>query len=236
MRITYHVDQEGFARSVQVHVRDHQEMFLHDLDRPFREAARRVIYGNFMGSGSYSPRPIGKFSNTRAQYLRGWVQSEHQSQRQYLAQLGGRQGKQDGFDSVRLGFVNEKLRETGKQPVAARVTGQVLNQLPGRGFVNLRKDLAKSTPALTRQVPRAGKMRYGVQTGKLAKAWYDLGVGVTLSGKGLSIALHPKSVPEKGTPDAARLTQYLSHNAGWRGLMDDPQLKAALRDQGVHVK
>ena len=77
-------------------------------------------------------------------------------------------------------------------------------------------------------------MKYGVQTGKLARAWRDLTVSSSNPRK-LEMKLNPTMGSTAGTPDALKLTEYLSKNKGWRGLMDHDQLVAALKDQGVIV-
>lgn len=81
----------------------------------------------------------------------------------------------------------------------------------------------------------AGKMRYGLQSGFLAEAWYDLRGSPTTSG--LNFELLPSDKTTAGTPKALVLTRALQRQAGqWYGLLDTEQLIDALRDEGVIAK
>ena len=260
-KVSYHIDELAFERQVRDKTRENQQMFDDDLREPLRQAARAVIYGNFMGTGAYNPRAIGEFTSTRARYYRGWVETNYGSQRAYLA--GGKRAERvsekQSFDHLRNAALLDAVSQRGeKNPSLKAIASEArraklsstdpLRNKEAAGFDNLRGYLScgvgtiltrKATKQAERQqrqpiLPKAGKMKYGVQTGKLARAWRDLTV-TNSNPRQLNMQLNPTMGNEAGTPNALKLTEYLSRNKGWRGLMDHNQLVDALKDQGVIV-
>lgn len=101
------------------------------------------------------------------------------------------------------------------------------------------QDMVKDANQKVRKI-QAGKMRFGVQTGLLQKAWYDPGVQTSTQKGSLSYSLSPSSKHDTPhSPTADRLTRDLERPKGghgsWRGLLDRAQLVEALRDQGVII-
>lgn len=259
-KVDYHIDEKAFGRSIDIEVENNQSMFSDEVSSAIRRAASLVIYGNFMGQGRYNPRAIGEFTSRRARYYRGWVEQNYGSQRAYLAGAKRREKKTgDSFDYLRnVALIDAVSKHASDKPALGRILSEAqkaklsntdpLQSKPGEGYDNLRGYLSSGIgKKLTRKAvkqaekserqpvqPKVGTMKYGVQTGKLARAWRDLRV-MSSNPRELVMNLNPTMGNSAGTPGALKLTEYLSRNKGWRGLMDHDQLIEALKDQGVIV-
>lgn len=262
-KVDYHIDEAAFETAINKTVEENQHVFADELSAVLRRGASLVIYGNFMGQGRYNPRPIGEFTSRRARYYRGWVEQNYVSQRAYLAGAKKRKREQDlsrSFDHLRnTALIDAVTKHTQGNPALKGILSEAkrakltssdpLSSKPGKGFNNLRGYLSSDVgKKLTRKAeakaerestripvqPKVGTMKYGVQTGKLARAWRDLTVSSN-DPRRLKMNLNPTMGNTVGTPDALKLTEYLSKNKGWRGLMDHNQLVDALKDQGVIV-
>lgn len=258
LNVEYTIDQQAMQAEIDEVIAREQGIFNGPLREPLRQATRAVIYGNFMGTGRYGPRPIGKFTGRRARYQRGWIEQNYKSQRAYMAgaKKRGTDDQKEKFknlDHLRSASVLDAVSQLGsKNPAYAKIAGEAktaqqsgrnpLDAKSGGGFDNLRGFLGSDAgKSLTRQSERqnpsvtpAAKMRYGVQTGKLARAWYDLNVSSSRS-TGLTFQLNPALGSTSRTPAAQALTNRMSRNRGWKGLMDHAQLVRALEDQGLIV-
>lgn len=262
-KVDYHIDEAAFSASLTRAMKENEHQFSDELASVVQKAASKVIYGNFMGQGKYNPRAIGEFTARRARYYRGWVSQNYGSQRRYLEGAKRKRNKEQSerFDYLRnVTLLDVVSRHAESNPSLQHVLSETkraklsntdpLSPTAGEGFHNLRNYLSSGQgKKLTRQakkqadqeagprekvVPQAGTMKYGVQTGKLARAWRDLSV-VSTDPRQLRVNLRPTMGSTTGTPDALKLTDYLSKNRGWRGLMDHDQLVAALEDQGVII-
>lgn len=262
-KVDYHINEASFETAVDKTVAENQHVFADELAAVLRRGASLVIYGNFMGQGRYNPRPIGEFTSRRARYYRGWVEQNYGSQRAYLA--GAKKIKREqelsrSFNHLRnAALIDAVAKHTESNPALKRILSEAkrakltnsdpLSSKPGEGFDNLRGYLSSDVGRkLTRKAeakaeyesaripvrPKVGTMKYGVQTGKLARSWRDLTVSSS-NPRRLEMRLKPTMGSTAGTPDALKLTEYLSKNKGWRGLMDHDQLVEALKDQGVIV-
>ncbi|WP_353540447.1 hypothetical protein [Deinococcus xinjiangensis] len=227
-----------FEAAVEQAVSENQSAFADDLIEPLRKAASAVIYGNFMGEGAYSPRPIGKFSSSRSRYYRGWVQTNYGSQRARLA--GGKKAQAEAeqpkhsLDHLRNTVLVSTITDLAKtNPAYSKIAQDAVQQKPSdslKGFLASPLGQRMIQRSQKNSVQPRGEMRYGVQTGKLAKSWRDLRV-VARPGK-LSFELIPTMGSTTGTPDALKLAAYLTGPKS-AGLMDHDQLVLALRDQGI---
>lgn len=262
-KVDYHIDEMQLQRAVDKSVKENQNVFSDELASVLRRGASLVIYGNFMGQGRYDPRPVGDFTSRRARYYRGWVEQNYGSQRAYLAGAKKREREKTlsrSFDHLRnVSLIDAVSKHASNNPALRSIVTEAqraklsdtdpLKSKPGEGFDNLRGYLSSGVgKKLTRKAeakaerettripvqPKVGTMKYGVQTGKLARAWRDLNV-TNQNPRKLNMKLNPTMGNTVGTPDALRLTEYLSKNKGWRGLMDHNQLVQALKDQGVII-
>lgn len=202
-----------------------------------QRALSRVIYGNFTGQGPYNPRPIATHSSPSARRFRTWVTQTHGSSR------ARRASGQSLKDRTRDQFVLSGVREAHPSRYAAAQEKVSASRPPSpSGTQVVRQRLARGLSARAKKgrmrrarvaAMSAGRMRFGVQTGRLARAWYDLRVRASRSGSGLSLSVRPGRADTPNTPDAERLTGILQRRSHWNGLLDTAQLIDALRDEGV---
>ena len=254
LRVDYTVDERVFSAELERAVARNQGMFADDVRPLLREAAAGVIYGNFTGQGRGS-RPVGSFKDAQSRRYRGWVEAKHGSDRNRMSQ---RSQPSADFQRLRNSFLLDAARRVQPHnPALQRIRNEAQSALlmkadphkarPGEGYDNLRGFLlnhrlgAQLTRTARRKASRrlGSNARWGVQTGRLARAWYDLGVSVKPSGTGLHAEFKPSSNHRTpGTPDAERLTAALASQAGprWNGLMDHEQLVQALQQAGVVVR
>lgn len=245
--VEYTINEKALQGAIDDHIKRDQNHFQNRLVGPMREAARSVIYGNFMDTGPYNPRPIGKFTGKRARYHRGWVESNYGSQRAYQ-QRGGKGDdvpqQKHSFDHLRNASLLDAVGSlSARNPSMSRISKEArlaqsdpLAFKSGKGFESLRGYLGsaegKKLTRKTGQPQPKGEMKYGVQTGTLARAWRDLKITPQ---PGLRFELHPALGSATGSPNARALTRDLARNKGWRGLADHKQLVRALEDRGIIV-
>ena len=223
-----------------------------------RDALAKVIHGNFTGTGPYAPRPVGTFKGQQSRTWRAWVNRTYGSSRARRAGARSQEevSQSDGARALAerqrdrfllqgaLDTNPEKYGRVREQALAARKAAQgqdataILRTRLSQGVLGAyarskkaRKMLHKRRGSL--QSLSAGKMRFGVQTGRLARAWYDLSVKSTRKGDGFTLSATPDAGTTTNTPDAETLTGILSRRPGWNGLLSTQQLVTALRDEGV---